>query len=51
MIRLSNADAKTLRRLLARLQGTAGDDTTTKNVRRQAHLLSKKIDRKINEKR
>jgi hypothetical protein len=47
MIRLSNADAKTLRRLLARLQGVAGDDAKTKNIRRQATILGKTLDRKI----
>jgi hypothetical protein len=48
MINISNQDAATLRRLLGRLQGTAGNDNQTKNIRRQAILLSKKIDKKIN---
>lgn len=47
MIRISNDDATTLRRLLGRLQGVAGNDNQTKNVRRQAHILSKKIDKKL----
>lgn len=47
MIRISNDDAATLRRLLGRLQGVAGNDTATKNTRRQASILAKKLDRKI----
>lgn len=46
MIHISNYDAATLRRLLGRLQGMAGNDDKTKNIRRQATLLSKKIDKK-----
>lgn len=48
MIRISNNDATTLRRLLGRLQGVAGNDNQTKNVRRQAKILEKKIDKKLN---
>lgn len=51
MIRISNYDAATLRRLLGRLQGVAGNDAATKNARRQAVILSKKLDRKISKKR
>lgn len=47
MIRISNYDAATLRRLLGRLQGVAGNDTATKNTRRQASILAKTIDKKL----
>lgn len=47
MIRISNHDATTLRRLLGRLQGVAGNDTTTKNTRRQAKILAKTLDKKL----
>lgn len=47
MIRISNDDAATLRRLLGRLQGVAGNDNNTKNTKRQASILAKKLDRKI----
>lgn len=48
MIRISNHDAASLRRLLGRMQGVAGNDTKTKNMRRQAKILGKVLDRKIN---
>lgn len=47
MIRISNYDAATLRRLLGRLQGVAGNDTATKNTRRQAKILAKTLDKKL----
>lgn len=47
MIRISNHDAASLRRLLGRLQGVAGTDAKAKNIRRQATILGKTLDRKI----
>lgn len=47
MIRISNYDAATLRRLLGRLQDVAGNDTATKNTRRQAKILAKTLDKKL----
>jgi hypothetical protein len=47
MIRISNYDAATLRRLLGRLQGVAGNDAATKNIRRQASILAKTLDKKL----
>ena len=51
MIRMSNNDAATLRRLLGRMQGLAGNDINTKNTKRQASILAKKLDRKISKQR
>lgn len=51
MISISNGDAATLRRLLGRLQGMCGKDTNSKNVKRQASILAKKLDRKISKQR
>lgn len=47
MIHISNGDAATLRRLLGRLQGLVGNDTNSKNVKRQAALLARTLDKKI----
>ena len=47
MISISNYDAATLRRLLGRLQDVAGNDTATKNTRRQAKILAKTLDKKL----
>ena len=47
MISISNGDAATLRRLLVRLQGLAGNDTNSKNVKRQAAILVRTLDKKM----
>ena len=47
MIHISNGDALTLRRLLGRLQGMCGKDTNSKNVKRQAALLARTLDKKM----
>lgn len=47
MIQISDYDAATLRRLLGQLQGVAGTDTKTKNIRRRANILAKVIDKKL----
>ena len=48
MVTLSNNDARTLQRLLGRLQEVAGQDTNSKNIKRQASLLNKRIGVKLN---
>lgn len=47
MIHISNGDAATLRRLLGRLQGLAGNDTNIKNIKRQTALLARTLDKKM----
>lgn len=47
MVTLSNNDARTLQRLLGRLQEVAGQDTNSKNIKRQASLLNKRIGVKL----
>ena len=47
MISISNGDAATLRRLLTRLQGLVGNDTNSKNVKRQAAILARTLDKKM----
>lgn len=47
MITISNSDAKALHRILTKMQSMAGADVQSKNIKRQAALLSKRIDVKM----
>ena len=50
MIHISDADAKTLCRVLRNVQGMAGQSNKEKNTKRQAILLAKRIDAKLTNK-
>lgn len=49
MIHISNNDASTLCRLLGRLQGIEANNNKDRNLKRQAYLLTKRLDAKIRE--
>lgn len=43
MISISNADVAEVRRLLGELRRLEGEDAKTKNIKRRANLLQKKL--------